>query len=103
VTVAFPWIANPWSVPKDELKYKLPGFETASDEEGWRVSDGVPCAGEDKPLLLNLFPEAGAGVVSAEGIDQAVGCGVVDDAALDAVDVIIITSMKCIPATSRVL
>jgi len=37
-----------------------------------------------------LLAEAGAGVVGAEGIDHAAGRGVVDDAAFDAFDVVII-------------
>src|ERR1035438_8197784 len=37
-------------------------------------------------LLLNLFAEAGSGVIRAERVNQAVGRGVVDNAAFDAVD-----------------
>ena len=39
-------------------------------------------------LLLDLLAEAGAGVVGAERIDQAVGRGVVDHAALEIVVIV---------------
>lgn len=41
-------------------------------------------------LLLNLLAEARAGVVGAERIDHAVGRGVVNHAALDALDVVVV-------------
>lgn len=39
-------------------------------------------------MLLDLLAEAGAGVVGAERIDQAVGRGVVDHAALEIVVIV---------------